>query len=252
VISWTVNQIVVEGSNLKLSRNSSEARKHSENISAGVTAELARRRDMLQPGSIGPWLQHLDDGSLRILLATRCLMNFGKLHLSDIDAIGVNSSGVVEMIEFKRKDPAEGPRNRIVPQPDARKAMAAHLDRIEQLKELDNDSVRKEFSSSTRWEKVKGKSFGLDVSHARNADLCVRAGIIYRYIVWNSDKRLPEELLSAEFKPLVLLDIRTAVVVPGLFDGISFTKGNDSGSYTSETRFQLMIPLDRFNSFMLT
>ncbi|MGY2185300.1 hypothetical protein [Pseudomonas sp. SDO5591_S426] len=249
-VQWKVTELIVKGDGTLLPDLSEQAKAYQKQITDGVIAELSLRSSLAVDKKISGWLSSESLSGLKRLFSQRCLMNFSKLYLSDIDAVGLGEDGSIEVLEFKRKDPANGVRYVAIPRYNELSGVELYISRVYAFKCMDS-TFKVEFSNSSRWSASKSPSFGLDISHAKNVELCCRAGIKYRYIIWNSNKTEPGELLTHCWSPKVPLNIFVMDVILSSFDGLSLTYGDDSGSYTEETRFQVMIPVVSFNSISI-
>jgi hypothetical protein len=209
----------------------------------------------------------LEVDELERLLITRCLMNFGGLYLTDIDAVGRTAEGQLEFIEFKRKDAARGrDAYKAIPAPSAESASWVYLEQAAQLRKRFNPLPRelkgagkdesskkirqakadlnRHLAQSGCWQKAaECDCFGLDESHARTVQLAAIADMGYRYIIWNSSESDPNKLFTGELLPSEAQDLVFMLVKPRHFDRITKTVGPDSGTYTSKIRFQLLIPV---------
>ena len=239
-ISWNVTEIVLNSENRLEMKHSSAAKKIESQLTKNTTAALERRIEAQPNDTISNWLSHESTRELERLFSTRCLMNFGEQYLTDIDAVGLDDDGELEIIEFKRKDPAKGKKYKPVfntenPPPSLEQYFSI-IDSLESAPE----NFEIELNNTRNWEYHRTPSFGLDSSHLRTLQLCLAAKIRYRYAIWNSSIKKPSELLSFDFEPLNSIDICSCHLTASCFTGISFTKGKDSGSYTPRPRFQLM------------
>lgn len=224
---------------------------YADNLGKEITElvnNALQERVVCEPAqTITPWLSTMKLPSLRRLLATRCFMNFSHLYLTDIDAVGLSHLGQLQVVEFKRKGPARGVGYRLVTSPDSTSGISRYLKEIMVLKSISPENIREKLGDTTYVTKVVSDCFGLDTSHAKNADLCNRAEITYRYLIWNTTETDPEKLFTTELKPKNASEFFVLDVAPSHIDKISMTFGDDSGTYTSDTRFQLMISVDKFS-----
>lgn len=267
-VRWNVTEILHTEGQIKRSGIQNNASQIRERLDQDIAAELSRREARSVPLPIKPWLQHIDKNALKRLFAVRCLMNFGRLYLTDIDAVNVDTSNTLEFWEFKRKGPATGETYQIA-LPGGRKAtLGEYLERIHTLnrlnpssftlakmtgdkkKQLQHDArakINERLADQSAWHRsAPCQNFGLDTSHAANVALCGKAGITYRYIIWNSTKHKPSELLTDRLVPIEPQCLLALNVIPSDIESISKTDGADSGTYTDKTRFQLMIPYEKF------
>ncbi|EJM74587.1 hypothetical protein PMI29_00553 [Pseudomonas sp. GM49] len=244
-IRWKVTELTFKSNGALGHHFSKKAEEYQGEIKGGVEAALELRVPLKVGQKIGNWLNSECLSDLKRLFSQRCLMNFSKLFLSDIDAVGLSEAGSIEVLEFKRKDPATGFRYVANHRRNEPYGIDLYISRVYAFKCM-GSSFKVEFGDSSRWIGRQDDCFGLDISHAKNVELCTRAGINYRYIVWNSDKSEPFELLTKCWSPKVPLDMFIMDVTSNSFDGLSLTNGDDSGSYTEETRYQVMIPVASF------
>ncbi|WP_175624405.1 MULTISPECIES: hypothetical protein [Oxalobacteraceae] len=246
-LNWKIKEVIVNAGNIKWASNQKLAEYQSKTISKSVKAALESRKNCEHNGLISKWLMRIGSEHLKRLLITRCLMNFGGLYLTDIDAVGTDTSGRTQIIEFKRKDPAKGNDcYQLLPLPPAKETISTYLNVI--ATELDPIKKNKvelnaTFKNKDRWKQMPAEAcFGLDTSHAKNIELCERTGMIYRHIIWNNDEKTPGNLLEADLTPVHFQNLLMLTVCAKHIEKISRTGGRDSGSYTTNTRFQLMIP----------
>lgn len=197
--------------------------------------------------AIDSWLRHQSQHSLERLFSTRCLMNFGGLYLTDIDALGITEDNELELIEFKRKDPTRGVQYTPLPIVDSWAQIHEFLARAD-FHACKNEKRLEELRNDGRWNEELIPSFGLDGSHVRTLRLCIAAGIRYQYVIWHSSIKSLSNLLSADFKPLVDVHLQTRYMTENCFIGVSWTTGEDSGEYSDKIRFQGMTPLSAFTS----
>ncbi|MTD34124.1 hypothetical protein [Paludibacterium denitrificans] len=238
--------------------------KDSLQLSAELTAQTANELkhyvSTRSDNEIGPWLELLSTTELKKLLSTRCLMNFSSKNFTDIDGIGINDSGTLTFVEFKRKDPAHGLRYRLLQNPrlETYLEIAKNLNKKERkawkVKQagqipLKDNQPGAELENTERWETVMPNEgcFGLDTSHAENILLCSNNDWVYRYVIWNHMPATVGELFNHRLVPWSSQDLRYLDIESRHIDGISRADGKKSGSYTKGVpRYQLMIKVEDF------
>ncbi|MNY89368.1 hypothetical protein D3C78_56590 [compost metagenome] len=240
-IEFDFQEILIDSEN-RLYRRRNEA---CRNYRASTKQSISKNLDSLAaidikqiPGSIDLWLNNISESELEIILATRCLMNFGLQYATDIDALVYSENDLlnpIKIIEYKRKYPTSGSRR--VP------LLISEENKLKKYLGLFND--KNSLSDFLSWEKKTDSCFGLDRSHASNASFCLNNNIDYIYLIWNSRETSLEELITHDFfiKDRVFdnSNINYLNLKDHHFDGFSRTDGKDSGSLTEDTRFQLMI-----------
>lgn len=263
-IGWEAQGVDGAGS-AKTRLDQKEALKLGKSIGRNVKDALEARRSLEHAGEIAHWLRLLDEKTLERLLVTRCLMNFGDLYLTDIDAVARAPSGQLEFVEFKRKSPARGQDAwKLVPAPADESAARVFLEHTAQLDKRFNppdlrrlgrderhralndalERLGQHLQASSRWQQAdEYPGFGLDESHVRNVQLAARADMTYRYIIWNSDENDPDKLFGEDMVPRDTEKFVYMLVRPRHFDRITKTSGRKSGTYTRKIRFQLLIPV---------
>ncbi|WP_150790747.1 hypothetical protein [Pandoraea iniqua] len=248
-IGWKIREISILPEGYVKRYATDRAKDFEKKITQRVTEALLTLRAInTSPGksTVEDWLRTLPDNTLERLLATRCFMNFAGLFLSDVDALGVDPDGRLVLLEFKRKTPAMGTRYRALRQAGEDGGLDLYLSRIAALGK-DREALQRALKDANAWSAIESNpGFGLDTSHVGTFDLCSRADIKYRYVIWNSSGQHPRELLAPDWKPIDDIDLRTADLTGDAFDGLTYTIGGDSGSYTKNVRYQLVIPVDRF------
>ncbi|WPN49163.1 hypothetical protein [Pseudomonas sp. P8_241] len=252
-IAWKVYEITIQANGGVGYFYNEMAKNYQRMLNKNVRSALFKLRvcDASEGWDISGWLANESTERLKRLFSMRCMMNFFGIYLSDLDAVGINKEGRVEVLEFKRKSPTQGVRYEALPNAMNVVGLDLYLSRIIYFKTM-KLSFAKEFADRLRWvEHTDVPGFGLDVSHANNVELCNRIDVDYRYIVWKSATREPTGLLSFEWVPLVKLDVRVLNVSTKDFDGLTSTKGGDSGTYTDRTRFQVVIPVSSFTKFQM-
>lgn len=250
----------------------SNAKDLAASIQQEVEKALLARSGLVWDERIAHRFRGFDTHSLQQLLFMRCLMNFGKLYLTDVDAIARTEAGQLEFIEFKRKTPAVGKDAwQVVPTPHGDAAAEFYIKQAEQLggrfnplpadfAQLSTSEKKKTMlaanrelnaylRSSSSWQQATPcLGFGLDLSHVRNVQLADAVGMNYRYIIWNSDLRSPDELFrDDDLVPRHEQTLLSLLVRPQHFDRLTKTVGEDSGTYTGKLRFQLVIPMENFH-----
>lgn len=247
-IAWQVSEITIQDDGEIGCCQSSMAKRYQQILDKNVRSALLKLNgcDASAGWDISGWLANESTEKLKRLLSTRCMMNFFGIYLSDLDAVGINEEGRLEVLEFKRKNPTQGVRYEALSNPLDLVGLDLYLSRIMYFKTMKH-SFAYELADRSRWcVCIDIPGFGLDISHAKNVELCNRIGVDYRYIVWMSSTSAPSKLLSLKWVPLVKLDVRVLNVSTKDFDGVTSTKGGDSGTYTDKTRFQVVIPVCNF------
>lgn len=190
---------------------------------------------------------------LQLLLATRCLMNFGFAAPVDADALALDLSDEPVLLEFKRKYPSSGRRLTCAP-PDGRKLVEHALDADAQVRGLSKNPAA---GKSVFWGRAGqhgltdtvGSGYGLDMSHLRTLLMCEQAGIRYRYLIWRSDKEKagharkedgfqPEKLLRSTLVPFAWPDLKWKDIAAADVTGVTCTDGDGSGAFTRGVRVQ--------------
>tara|TARA_R110000868_G_scaffold155362_1_gene381791 strand:- start:3916 stop:5064 length:1149 start_codon:yes stop_codon:yes gene_type:complete len=246
-IIWNVGEITLAPDHRLKHWRTEDAVRLEDELRDRTNTELRLRRELQPIGTISSWLSHRSLHDLQRLFSTRCLMNFSGLYLTDIDAVAVTDDDGLEFMEFKRKDPADGLKYTPASIEDASAKILEYMARIESP-ESRGKNLLHELQHDERWKRHSISSFGLDGSHVRTLRLCISAGIRYRYIIWHSSVKELTCLLSPDFRPLADIDLQTRYMTGNCFTGLSFTKGNDSGKYNKNTRFQAMTPVTAFTS----
>lgn len=246
-ISFDAREVLIKDATKFIKIYSPECRSLENSINSKIDRNLQVLSGISIHGiseSIRDWLVNIDIESIESILASRCLMNFGLDFPKDIDALmysKINKDYSLSIIEYKRKYPTSGPR-RIPPFINEKYILSDYL-----------EILNKEISLAeyTSWKKDTQPCFGLDRSHANNVYFCLNTNINYIYIIWNSNDRNLENLITKELlikrHTFDNSEIRFLQLQQNSFDGISRTDGKDSGSFTKETRFQLMIKMDDFS-----
>jgi len=259
-VTFKITSLLSEGSSI-CRYTTEEGLRLSEEFTARTTNELKRYTSTESDNEIGPWLELLSTAELKKLLATRCLMNFSGNYFTDIDGIGINDSGTLTFVEFKRKDPACGFRYRLLQknsQLETYLEVAKNLNKKERKawkakqagrRPLKSSQLGAELENTEKWETVMPNEgcFGLDTSHVENVLICSDNGWIYRHVIWNHGPAKAGELFDPQLSPLSPPDLRCLDIESMHIDGISRTDGTKSGSYTKGIpRYQLMIPVEDF------
>lgn len=249
-ITWNVGEITLtKGLSLRYDRTTTAQVLESQ-LDDRTTNALKERAQLPVIETISPWLTHENHQELERLLCTRCLMNFGGFFLTDIDAVGITDEGGLEFLEFKRKYPAGGLKYTRASTVGGPTSIDQYLAMVESS-ELKGAGLRAELRNGERWKPHFISSFGLDTSHVRTVQLCLRADIKYQYIIWNSHVTELSDLLSFDFRPVADIRLETHYMTSGCFSAISFTEGKDSGTYSRNRRFQAMIPVESFISISI-
>lgn len=244
-IEFDFQEILIDSKNSLYRRRNEATRSYQTSTKLSISEKLnaISKIDLKEiPGSIEPWLQKISVPELEKIFATRSLMNFGLKYATDIDAIAYSENGKsknIKIIEYKRKYPASGPR-RVPPLNDEHNKLSKYLS-------LFKGNTIPDFLS---WEKKTDSCFGLDRSHASNVNFCLKNNIEYIYLIWNSRETRLEELITNDFlikkSEFNQSKINFLALNDHHFDGFSRTDGQDSGSLTEDTRFQLMIKESAF------
>ena len=183
-------------------------------------------------------LRFLDINTLQELRSSRALINglmrcgsFGQIR--DIDAVCYSRLRGISIVEFKRKYPARGTRvfqNQIKNASDIKICIA----RLTDKNKIVSSPIREEHS------------FGLDITHVDTFLLSQRFCIRYVYIIVNSRKDLPSDLINKDFSAKKNYTIIYMNIAPYNFTGYVSTSGKKSGSFTTNTRHQLTLPASGF------
>lgn len=218
------------------------------------------------------WFRSVDDNALMELFVQRCLMNSSiKLKPLDLDAMALDGvTGALVFLEFKRKYPTRGGRRPKV-EMDRPLNYFSFMTEMQQVLRSSNIRIKKDMISRFDSECDKRNfsyrgipSFGLDLHHFETMIFCERRGIEYRYVIWNarakdrepSSKKLSEQDRALEQLNVVLSeleDLLSPTLVPHVdpkwwvrtldstdVKGLTFTFGDDSGSYSKEIRLQVI------------
>jgi hypothetical protein len=271
-VSLTVKEIVVEKNLIIYPENlSRDVQRMPHEITTRIKAELEKREGLqvAQPYA-SRFRKHYSSAQLQRLLITRCIMNFGGLYLTDIDAVGISRCGQIQMIEFKRKTAAQGKDwYAAVPDPEPWNRLAEYRSRIKSLREelpskmelkrAHNEGqryqlvrkgdalVQAQLAEHSKWAKRPPELiFGLDDSHASNVALCCAGGMLYTHLVWESSCMRADELLDENLKPLTQPVLLCLDILPEHFCGLTKTNGVKSGTYDHGVRFQVTIRKEEF------
>lgn len=211
------------------------------------------------------WLEAYDIRTLELLFLQRCMMNsLSNLVPVDLDGMGLTrAGGELELIEFKRKYPAKGCSMPIEgTQPPSDYCAFAEKIRRETNKP-DNKRTKDKFKNICKIHgfeyKNKQPSYGLDLNHFETLLLCEQMGIKYKYVIWQSGgektKRNTNEIftelketLSHDGIPKTSPVWRTKELTSSDVTGITYTFGDDSGSYSKDLRVQLTFDALKFKS----
>lgn len=204
------------------------------------------------------WLVNVCEEKLINIFVQRCLLNsLEKLKPLDLDAIALDKDGEkLIFLEFKKKYPAAGsnrPRSPEKKPDDYCKLANIILTDALSIKNLSTlDKFSKAFANrGFSYERIAG--YGLDMPHFETILLCDREHIEYRYVIWNEgnaenkqDRRLAEslselrEVLGYDFHPQKKPKWWIRSLKPADVDGLTYTFGYDSGSYSKKARMQVV------------
>lgn len=253
-MTYEIKEFVCDKIGWQQADNQSTAEALSNNVSTKVRTSLRERAISSHDSKIAPWLRSLNVDQLQRLFTVRCFMNFSNLFLTDIDAIGINEAGNIQIIEFKRKGPAGGNNCfQFLPALISKDPLPTYLKIINsELKRFQtSEKLLCYLEISEHWQRMpKEGCFGLDASHTKNVDLCAKAGMSYRHVIWDTTKK-PADLLSHDLKPKEVQSILVLNILPTHLQKLTFTEGRDSGSYNQRLRFQLMISAQQFSHFSI-
>lgn len=99
---------------------------------------------------------------------------------------------------------------------------------------------------------VEKPGYGLDISHLRTLMLCEEAGIMYRYLIWDSSTEKaagngntpwgfrPEKLLHSSLMPKSWPALKWKDVTVADATGVTCTDGLKSGAFTRGVRIQIL------------
>lgn len=190
---------------------------------------------------------------LELLLATRCLMNFGFAAPVDADALALDLAHEPVLLEFKRKYPSSGRQLTRVPA-SGKKLVADALEADARVRGLGKNpgagkTIFDGFADESGLTETSGDGYGLDMSHLRTLLMCEQAGTRYRYLIWRSDKEAaghgrskdgfhPEKLLWPTLVPLAWPDLKWKDISAAYVTGITCTDGDGSGAFTRGVRVQ--------------
>lgn len=254
MISITAKNLYINGDRaVKQGANSIE-------FSSLINEEIKKHTLIESDNEIKPWLENLDVASLKRLLATRCLMNFAKLYLTDIDGVYFDASGKLTFLEFKRKNAAKGTIYELIEHPSLWKYLQTAKKLNSEARKSGNNggvsttetfSPASELKNTNEWKKIipgNNEYFGLDTSHAENVQLCNKNDWVYRYVIWNHASASASELFNIPLSAKSNLDLRCINVESKHIAGISWANNEKSGTYSSGIfRHQLMINTSDFN-----
>ncbi len=203
------------------------------------------------------WFESIDLQALTQMFVIRCVMNaLEKQAPIDLDAMALTcGSEELVFIEFKRKYPTKGRSQPTRSQyhPADYSAFAEGV--MQAIKASNAKTPMSKFNASCAargFEYVRQPSFGLDMHHFETIMLCEKAGVKYRYVIWNAGSSVDKEprTLGYTLKALralltpAITPVETPVwwvpcLTPSDVAGLTFTSGEDSGSYSDEIRLQV-------------
>lgn len=232
-----------------------------ETVNESINQKLARKQKPLAGragganGTVIALLAAQTPEVLQLLLATRCVMNFGFATPVDADALAVDFSGNPVLLEFKRKYPSKGrfTLNGSSGSEILELALAAEA----AVRELGkNPTAGKhlfvELATRAGLTEERRAGYGLDMSHLRTLMVCAEAGIAYRYLIWDSSGETaagngntrwgfrPEKLLGPSLEPLSWPVLKWRDITVADVAGITCTDGEKSGAFTHGVRIQTM------------
>ncbi|MFF5867664.1 hypothetical protein [Pseudomonas sp. NPDC012596] len=228
-----------------------------ENYLSGLTFTIEK------PLSASDWLVNVGEEKLLNIFVQRCLLNsLGKLKPLDLDAIALDEGGEnLIFLEFKKKYPTAGSNRPKSPKkkPDDYYAFANTI--LTDALSIKNLNTKEKFSKAFNnrgfsYRRIAG--YGLDLPHFETILLCERAHIEYRYVIWNEgnienkqDRRLEESL--SELREVLGYDLHPKSkpkwwirsLKPADVDGLTYTFGYDSGSYSKKARMQVVFDAEK-------
>jgi len=204
------------------------------------------------------WFVNEDIDKLLNVFIQRCLMNSLKCFKPlDVDAIALaGSDDRIVFLEFKKKYPAGGSNKPIGPRkkPEDYSVFADAI--LSNAMRVKAGGAREKFSIAFA---EKGYSYckvspgyGLDMVHYETLVLCEMMDVEYRYVIWkegsSNSKKKQSRRIWLELNSVLGYDLvpkkKPKWWVRSLkradVSGLSYTFGDDSGSYTKMPRMQVI------------
>jgi len=236
--------------------NEAKSKKLCEKINQRLkTMQTVMQKDMRF------WLDSLQFNEVANIFMQRCLMNFGldDERPVDIDAIDLKNEQL-ELVEFKRKDPASGYYKAIAPL----KLLAYKPNFIKIAKLCIESKNRSDIENIIQkyipFNRIERPCFGIDFhSHALAIHQCFSIKLKYRYIIWNrSSEENLENLLNANIKPVGDMCLCHKYVERIDLKGFTFTEKKDNGAIHNmygdnvKPRFQIVLHASDFKELNST
>jgi hypothetical protein len=248
-IQWQVLECKLVEGTIQRSGDQKSAQGIEKIISENIKSELPRCVSNHPREDIIKFLMGVDIATLQRIFAIRCFMNFSSFFLSDIDAICVDHDGQGKIIEFKRKSAAKGLIYRLNKLDNSEPSIDDYTREIDFLKGQHISKIYENLKENfTSLSEKKHGFYGLDSSHFKNIQICNQIGFRYQYIVWDSVKSDASSLMNPDLSPQKTPSLKSKIVTPLSFAGLSKTLPKDSGSYSKDIRFQLMLAAASFKS----
>jgi hypothetical protein len=239
-----------------------------ETVNKGISEKLGKRKQSgagradTASDTVVALLAAQTPEDLQLLLATRCIMNFGFATPVDADALAIDGSGNAVLLEFKRKYPSKRRFTLKGGSGSGSEIMQLALVAEAAVRELGKNPAAgkdqfNELAAREGLTKEWGRGYGLDMSHLRTLMVCAEAGIAYRYLVWDSSNETaagngntrwgfrPEKLLHPSLEPLSWPVLKWRDITVADVAGITCTDGEKSGAFTRGVRIQTLFDAKR-------
>lgn len=258
-ISMAVNEWVAKDDHQNTTACSSLQEQFNAELNAylsGVSFDLSHGWNANTPFS--KWLKEVENRSLVSMFIQRCLMNSSvALKPLDLDAMAlVGDSGKLVFLEFKRKYPTKGGSRPITQQDRPADYLTFAQEMLRAISVSREEDLKSSFNIECRkrnFEYINTPSFGLDMHHFETTMLCKKTGIEYRYVIWNAGRTevkqprsLPntlselQKILTENVRPVENPKWWVKTLSPSDVTGLTFTFGDDSGSYSKGIRLQVI------------